>query len=198
MSVLLAIEASPRLENSISRRLTERFIERWQTAHAGGTVLRRDLMKTRLRFIDQDWIGGVFTPPERRSPKMREALRRSDELIAELMGADHVVIGTPIFNGSIPAVLKAYIDQIVRVGETVTPEFQGTVTGKRATVIVAAGGGESWDGATGYLKHILGFLGIRDVSAVLAQRTLAVDRGQTTMADFAARFEEDLAQAACG
>ncbi|HKX31772.1 MAG TPA: NAD(P)H-dependent oxidoreductase [Blastocatellia bacterium] len=205
MSALLAIEVSPRLGNSISRKLTVRFIEHWMAAHPDGEIIRRDLMKTRLPFVDLSWIGGAFTPPEQQSPEMKEAIRGSDELIAELMAADHLVIGTPMFNFSIPAALKAYIDHIVRVGVTVTTQYEGALRGKRATVILAAGSSfapgtkwESCDSASAYLRQILGFIGINEVAMVIAGGTLAVDNGQTTFADFAAQFDGQLSDAARG
>jgi len=194
---------SPRLGNSVSRTLTARFIEHWKTAYPDGKITRRDLMQTHLPFVDLPWIGGAFTPPENQSPEMTEAIRGSDELIAELMAADHIVIGTPMFNFSIPAILKAYIDQIVRVGVTVTPQYEGVLRGKKATVILASGSSfargtkwESWNNASTYLQQILGFIGITDVAVVLAGKTLAIDMGQTTFADFTAQFEEQLSDAA--
>jgi FMN-dependent NADH-azoreductase len=204
MSVLLVIEASPRFEHSISRRLIARFIEHWSAAHPGGRIVRRDLMKSRLPFLDQAWIDGSRMPAERRSPAMKEAIKVSDELIAELMAADHIVIGTPMYHFAIPAVLKAYIDQIVRVGVTVTAGgFEGMVHGKQATVILASGkdytAGTDWEWrncASTYLEQILAFIGITDASVVLAGGTLAVDFGQTTASEVAARLELQLCAAA--
>jgi FMN-dependent NADH-azoreductase len=191
------------MEHSISRRLNARFIEHWKARHPGGQIVRRDLMKTRLPFIDLSWIGGVFTPPEQRSSEMREALQVSDELTAEVMAADHIVIGTPMFNLSIPAVLKAYIDHIVRIGVTLTAQFEGVLRNKKATIILASGSSfaagtkrESFNNASTYLRQVLGLLGIPDVTVVLAGQTLTVDRGETTFAEFAAQLEDQLSAAA--
>jgi FMN-dependent NADH-azoreductase len=203
MSALLAIDVSPRLENSVSRKLTDRFVDHWKAMHPGGHVIRRDLMRTRLPFIDLSWIGGAFMPPEHQSAEMKEAIRNSDELVAELIAADRIVIGTPMFNFSIPAALKAYIDHVVRVGVTVTPQYDGVLRNKKATVILASGSsyaeGTKWascDNASTYLMQILGFLGIRAVTLVRAGRTLSIDRGETTFTDFAAQFEGQLLEAA--
>src|ERR1700740_3605342 len=114
MPSLLAIEVSPRHDFSASRKLTALFIDQWKAAHPGSAVVVRDLMKTPPPLVDHAWIGGALTPPEQHSPESVAAIRVSDDLIAELKAADHIVIGTPMFNFSIPAVLKAYIDQIVR------------------------------------------------------------------------------------
>jgi FMN-dependent NADH-azoreductase len=182
-----------------------RFVHYWSTAHPDGKIMRRDLTRTRLPFVDQSWIDGVFTPVDQRSPAMKAAIEVSDQLIAELMAADHIVIGTPMYNFSIPAALKAYIDQIVRVGVTITSGYEGLVRGKKATVVVASGGSfatgskwESWNGASAYLKQILSFIGITDVTVMLADGTLALECGEATFTDFSARFEERLCQAAQG
>jgi FMN-dependent NADH-azoreductase len=140
MPALLAIDVSPRHEFSTSRKLTSLFIDQWKAAHPGAAVFVRDLMRTPPPFVDLAWIGGAFTPREQHSPESAAAIKVSDDLVAELKAADHVVIGTPMFNFAIPAVLKAYIDQIVRVGVTVSPNNVGLLTGKKATIILASGG----------------------------------------------------------
>ncbi len=84
MPNLLAIQVSPRFDGSISRSLTTLFVEEWQAAHPGGTVVVRDLMKTHLPFVDLPWIGGAYTPREQHSPDSAAAIKISDDLIAEL------------------------------------------------------------------------------------------------------------------
>ena len=191
MPKLLVIQVSPRGDWSASRKLTTDFVAEWSASHPGGEVIVRDLEKTKLPFISLDWVGGVFTPAEQHSAEMKAALAVGDELIAELKSVDHIVIGTPMYNFSIPAILKAYIDHICRLGETFTMSYEGLVTGKKATVIIASGSDfspgtpyESANQASGYLRMILGFIGIKDVEIVLAGRTLAVATGETTMDAF--------------
>jgi FMN-dependent NADH-azoreductase len=174
MPTLLAIEVSPRYENSTSRKLTALFVEKWKAAHPAGRVIDRDLIKTHLPFVDVPWIGGAFTLPEQHSPESAAAIKISDDLVAELKSADRIVIGTPMYNFSIPAVLKAYIDHIVRVGVTVTADNVGVLTGKKATIILASGGDfslgspvEGYNQARGYLRKVLGFIGITDLDIVL-------------------------------
>jgi FMN-dependent NADH-azoreductase len=135
---LLAIEVSPRHEFSTSRKFTKLFIDQWKTAHPGATVVVRDLIRTPPPFEDLAWIGGACTSRERHSPESAAAIKVSDDLVAEFRAADHIVIGTPMFNFSIPAVLKANIDQIVRVGVTVSPSNVGLLTGKKANIILRA------------------------------------------------------------
>src|ERR1700732_2624566 len=114
MPTLLAVEVSPRHGFSTSRRLTAHFVDTWKAAHPGSAVVVRDLMKTPPPpRVDHAWIGGASAPREQHSPENAAAIKISDELIAELKAADEIIIGTPMFNFSIPAVLKAYIDQIV-------------------------------------------------------------------------------------
>ena len=203
MPTLLAIYVSPRFEYSVSRKLTNKFIEDWQSTHPGGKVVVRDLMKTELPWVDLPWIGGAFTPAEQHSGEMKKAIQISDELIAELKAADELVIGTPMYNFLIPAVLKAYIDHVVRVGVTFTMNYEGLLLGKRATVILTSGSDfgpgtkyESANVASPYMKQILGFIGITDVKVIQAGGTLALDMGQKTYEDFSAPLQPALAAAA--
>jgi FMN-dependent NADH-azoreductase len=191
MKTLLAIDVSPRYDYSISRKLTSLFVEKWRGANAGGQVIDRDLIKTNLPYVDLPWIGGAFTPPEQHSPESAAAIKVSNDLVAELQSADRIVIGTPMYNFTIPAVLKAYIDHIVRVGLTVSPESVGLLTGKKATVILASGGDynpgspvEGYNQASGYLRQVLGFIGITDVDVILAGRALAGLNGETAIEQF--------------
>ena len=191
MSTLLAIGVSPRNDYSTSRKLTALFIEKWRAAHPGGQVIDRDLIKTHLPFVDLPWIGGAFTPPDQHSPESAAAIKVSNDLVAELQSADHIVIGTPMYNFSIPAVLKAYIDHVVRVGVTVSPDNVGLLTGKRATIILASGGDfspgspvEGYNQASGYLRQVLNWIGIKDVEIILAGRGRAGASGETAVESF--------------
>ena len=203
MSKLLVIEVSPRGAASVSRTLSSEFVSTWKGRHPGGDVVVRDLEQTRLPFVDLNWIAGAFSPHDQRSAEMQAALAVGDELIAELKAADHIVIATPMYNFSIPAVRKAYIDHVCRVGETFTMAYEGLVTGKRATVILASGSDfspgtpyEAANVASGYLRQILGFIGIKDVEVVLAGGTLALMTGQTTMDVYRDAHRPALEQAA--
>ena len=140
MPNLLAIETSPRGDHSVSRNLTAHFVDKWKGAHPGSTVTERDLRTTELPFVDLPWIAGAYTPEEQHSPEMKTALAVSNELIAELKAADHIVLGTSMYNFSIPANLKAYIDHIVRVNVTFTPSYEGLLKNKKLTAILASGG----------------------------------------------------------
>ena len=197
MATLLNIQSSPRGTGSLSRMLSQDFVTEWTRTHGEGTVLLRDLAATSLPFIDVPWIDGVFLPPAQRSVEQQNALNLSDELIAELFKADHILIGTPMYNFTVPANLKAWIDLIVRprVTHSGPPERRGLVTGKRCTVIIASGGvydeglpAAASDYESGYLKRILAFIGISDVEFVMAGGTAAASFGSSTLEELALGF----------
>jgi FMN-dependent NADH-azoreductase len=203
MPNLLTIVASPRGEYSISRTLTARFVETWKQNHQDGKVQTRDLVTTEIPFVSLPWIAGAYTPAETHSPEMVQALAISNELIAELQAADHIVIGTPMYNFATPAILKAWIDHIVRVDVTFTRSYEGLLKNKKVTVIVASGGvytpgshTESYNAETGYLKQILGFVGLTDVTFVMAGGTTAVAQGKVKQEDFIAQFVPEVVAAA--
>ena len=125
MTTLLHIDASARSgrsgtdpHGSHSRRLTDRFVRQWLAAQPDSEVLYRDVGQQPPAPVSAEWIHAVFTPEAQREPWMHEVLRQSDELIDELMRADVIVAGVPMYNFGPPAQFKAYIDNIVRVGRT--------------------------------------------------------------------------------
>jgi FMN-dependent NADH-azoreductase len=203
MTTLLVVETSPRGDHSISRNLTRRFVDRWQAAHPDGRVVDRDLMETDLPFVNAPWLQAYFTPPEMHSAEMKEVLRLSDELVGEILSADHLVIATPVYNYNVPAALKAWIDHIVRKGVTLGMDGKGLLTGKKATILLASGGVytegspiRDRDIAAQYLRLILGVVGITDVTFVAAGNAKAVDLGEIGREDFLNRFQEQIQAAA--
>ncbi len=112
---LLRIDSSAR-RNSVSRQLTQRFVEK---EHPGGQVIERDLATTSLPLITDEWTLAAYSDPASLTPAQRETLSVSDTLVEELLAADTIVIGAPMYNLTVSAPLKAWIDQIVRVGRTV-------------------------------------------------------------------------------
>jgi len=205
MTQLLVVETSPRGEHSISRHLTRRFVEAWQAAHPQAEVVHRDLAKTHLPFVTDPWLQAYFTPPAQHSPAMKEALRLSDQLVAELLAADHLVIATPVYNYNVPAALKAWVDHIVRKGLTLGFDGKGLLHGKKATVLLASGGayGEGSpirdrDIAPQYLRLILGVIGITDVTVVAGGGAKSVDLREQTLEGFVAKLRPQIEQAAAG
>lgn len=203
MTRLLVVETSPRGDHSISRHLTRRFVAKWQAAHPDGEVVIRDLVETDPPFVTAPWLQAYFTPSEQQSPEMKEALSLSDELVAELRAADHIAIATPVYNYNVPAALKAWIDHIVRKGQTLGFNGQGLLNGKTATVLMASGGIYSEgspirerDIATQYLRLILNVIGITDVTVIAAGGAKVVDMGEVTREAFLERFDSEIETAA--
>jgi FMN-dependent NADH-azoreductase len=203
MANLLSVVASPRGAYSISRALTAQFVETWKQNHPDGNVHTRDLFTTDLPFVDLPWIAGAYTPIEQHSPEMTKALAISNELIAELQAADHIVIGTPMYNFATPAILKAWIDHIVRFGVTFSASYEGLLKNKKVTVIVASGGVytpgafmESYNAETGYLKQILGFIGLTDLTFVMAGGSNDVAQGKVTQEALIAQYVPEVVVAA--
>jgi FMN-dependent NADH-azoreductase len=188
MPTLLHIDASPRGDYSISRKVSAAFADSWKKNHPEGKVIRRDLATTHLTFVDMDWIAGAYSTPDQHTAAHKKALAISDELIGELFAADHIVIGTPMYNFAIPAVVKAWIDHIVRVGKTFSVGaggYEGLAKGRKATVIIASSGNYAegtpyapYNQESPYLKAIFGFIGITDVEFVLAGGTNDVVQGK--------------------
>lgn len=173
---ILRVDSSARSDGSITRQLTDQLIARPDTG-ARTIVTTRDLARTPPPLLDAAWVGANFTEAAARSAAQRTALALSDELIAELQAADVVVLGVPVYNFGVPAALKAWIDLVARARVTFRytehgPE--GLLTGKRAYLVFASGGviaGSATDFASGYLRHMLGFLGIEDVEIIAADQT---------------------------
>jgi FMN-dependent NADH-azoreductase len=125
MATILHIDASARPGRSDqdrfgshTRRLTARFIERWTEARPEDRIIYRDVGQTPPQPVTGRWIHAAFTKPEQREPWMCEELAESDALVDELIEADVIVAGVPMYNFGPPAQFKAYIDNIVRVGRT--------------------------------------------------------------------------------
>ncbi len=203
MPTLLVVESSPRGEHSMSRGLTRLFVEDWLQNHPGGRVIERDLMTSDLPFVTLPWLGAYFAPAEQHTPEMKDLIRLSDELTDEILAADHIAIGTPVYNYNIPAVLKAYIDHIVRKGRTLGFSGEGLVHGKKCTVLMASGGVytegspiRDRDIATSYLRLILKVIGIEDVTVIAGGNAKSVDMGQTTRDAFLQTFAAEVAEAA--
>lgn len=172
---ILRIDSSAKLEGSHSRGLIDRLLQDLDT---DGRVASRDLVDP-IPQIDAAWIAANTTPEEERTDAHRQTLALSDALVDELEAADLIVIGLPVYNFGVPASLKAWIDQVCRARRTFRYSPDGPVgllEGKRAIVVYAAGGtamGSDIDFASGYLRHVLGFIGIKDVSFVDAGRHMA-------------------------
>lgn len=175
MARLLHLDASPRGERSCSRQLSHNFVEHYCAAHPGTEITYRDLRASPVPLVDEQWIAAAFSPPEACPASLQAALSTSDLLIDEFLAADVYVFGVPMYNLSIPAAFKSYIDQIVRVGRTFVfgpygPE--GLVHNKQMFVITARGSDYSSQPMTAldfqepYLRTIFGMIGITDITFI--------------------------------
>jgi FMN-dependent NADH-azoreductase len=172
---VLSINSSGRQEGSVTRELGIDVIAALEDRYGSIQLTRRDV-GTGLPFVDAPWIEANFTPDENRTQAHFDTLARSNELVAELKAADVLVLGVPVYNFSISAALKAWIDMISRARLTFRYTENGPVgllEGKTAYVVVATGGvpvGSPLDFATPYLRHALAFIGIKDVKVIAADR----------------------------
>lgn len=173
---ILLVQSSARTDASITRRLASELSET-----LGGDVTLRDVAQSG-EFIDGNWVAANFTPAGDRNADQQGRLSGSDTLVAEMQAADIIVIGMPVYNFGMPASLKAWIDQVARARLTFEYTDKGPVgllQGKRAYLVVASGGTEvlgEMDFATPHMRHVLGFMGITDVTIINAD--LQAARGE--------------------
>ena len=172
---VLEISASGRRHGSTTRMLTAELIEAIRSRYVDVDIARRDLADG-IPLVDEAWITANFTPAEDLRSEQRNTLSFSDELVAELHDADVIVMGVPIYNFSIPAALKAWVDMIARARLTFRYTENGPVgllQDKKAYIVVASGGvavGSPYDFATPYLRHALAFVGISDIEFIAAEQ----------------------------
>ncbi|WP_316830458.1 FMN-dependent NADH-azoreductase [Pedobacter aquatilis] len=173
MKKILHIISSPRGEASMSIKLGNAIIDKIKERYPGATVKEKNLVKNQFPHLEESHLAAFFTPAENRSDENLEAIRHSDEAIAEIKDADIIVIGVPFYNFGIHSTLKAWIDHIARAG--VTFKYgengpQGLIEGKKVYLAIASGGiysdgpMQAYDFASPYLKSVLGFLGMTDVT----------------------------------
>ena len=177
---ILRIDSSMRSNGSVSRELTDQLIQQLRAQYPEATVTTRDLAHSDLPFVNEAMIGGFYIPDSERTPEQHVALTPSDVLVDELLAADILVFGVPIYNFGVPAALKAWIDLIARYERTFRfgdngPE--GLVNAQKAYVIITSGSvasGSDIDFATNYMRQALNFIGIQGVEFIAAD---ALNRG---------------------
>ncbi|MCU1725774.1 FMN-dependent NADH-azoreductase [Pseudomonas sp. 7P_10.2_Bac1] len=175
MSNVLIVESSARLQDSFSRELTQQFISHWKTLHPADQLTVRDLAANPVPHLDADLLGGWMKPEAQRSAAEQQSLQRSNRLTDELLAADVVVLAAPMYNFAIPSTLKAWLDHVLRAGLTfkyTDTGPQGLLTGKKAYVLTARGGiyaGSAADHQEPYLRQVLAFIGIHDVTFIHAE-----------------------------
>lgn len=166
MTNILRIDASARQARSLTRMMGDLFLESWTETGAGLSVVRRDVGLHPPAAISESWIAAAFTPPEQRTPAQVSLLAPSDELIEEVGQADIILVAAPMYNYGMPAALKAWVDQVVRIGKTFTfdlargdrplePLFGGKIlVALTASGEFGFGPGELNDGAGHLVPHL--------------------------------------------
>ena len=168
---LLHVNASGRYQGSITRQVSNLVVRYLQQENPLLDIINRDLASG-LPFVNEAWINANFMAPDERNEMQKEVLGFSDELVSELQQSTHSIIASPIYNFSIPAVLKAWIDMIARANLTFRYTENGPIgllENKKVTVVMASGGvaiGSKMDMASTYLKQVLGFIGISHVNII--------------------------------
>lgn len=193
---ILHIITSPRAEASFSIKLGNGIIDKLRAAYPDSTVQVRNLATNPFPHLEESHLNAFNAPPESYSPAQQAAVRHSNQAIDEILAADVIVIGAPLYNFNIPSTLKAWIDHISRARITFryTPNGpEGLIHGKQVYIAAASGGiysegpGLMNDFAIPYLKVVLGFLGMTDVTVVRAEGTKIPGILETTLANALAR-----------
>ena len=182
MKKLLIINASARTALSKSRMLTSAFADQWKSGSGNDDIAYRDLSIDKIPHVDERWVNAAAKPKALRTAEESAALSASDELIAELKATDIIVIGSPMYNWSVPGVLKGYIDQVVRVNETwkINPHdpedlYVGMLANKTLLLLLSRGGAGYEPGEANahlnfqstYLKTVFSIMGVRDIRMVV-------------------------------
>jgi FMN-dependent NADH-azoreductase len=178
---ILRVDSSAKTENSESRRLTDRIIDGLKTNGKSLDVTVRDLNES-LPQVNTAWIEANNTQSDDQTNEHKKTLALSNTLVGEIEAADTLIIGVALYNFSITASLKLWIDLVCRARKTfayVDGSPKGLMTGKKAIICFASGGTpfeSDIDFASGYLKHILGFIGITDVIFISADKHFMDDQ----------------------
>jgi FMN-dependent NADH-azoreductase len=179
MATALLVEASPRFGRSQSRAAAEKVVGRLRERVPDLKLVRRDLMAEPPPLIDEAFTEAMYVPAPRQDEHQRRALAYSEAAIADLEQAGTLVISTPMNNFTVPAVLKSWIDQVLRLERTFrsTPEGKVGLLADRPTYVVVASGGyitgpraRQPDFLTPYLEAVLATLGIRTVRFLHLER----------------------------
>ena len=179
MSNILFLKTSPKEEGSISTELGEYLVNQL-TSVSKSTVTKRQLDEE-IPFINQQIINGLYVDDSQKTVEQQEALKLSDTIVEDVNNHDTIVISTPIYNFSAPAVLKAWADMVARVNKTFSYTENGPVgllKDKKAYVVISSGGtkvASEIDFFTPWMKHFLKFIGITDVEFIAADQLMSDD-----------------------
>lgn len=176
MKKILVIESSPNGTFSMSKKVSETLLKKVTEKYNGEVSVRtRDLNTSPVPHLSGLTVQAMFTPPDTRPPELASAIELSDLLTDELLWADEIILSVPMWNFSLPSVVKAWIDHVSRAGRTFSfgPEgLVGLAKGKKVYLVIASGSVFStgafapFDQLAPYVKTFFGFIGITDVSVI--------------------------------
>jgi FMN-dependent NADH-azoreductase len=201
MSIVLVINASARNERSISRAMSKAFVEHWQTKRPSDAIVYRDVGMNPPPMLSEAWMAAAFTPDDQQTPAHKQALAYSDEVIDELERTDLIVMAAPRYNYGMPATLKAWFDQVIRVRRTFsfdrnekTWPLTPLLRGKTLVVLTASGefdfhkGGirEHWNHLDPHIRTCAHYIGVaaEDIYQVVVEyQEFGDERHEKSVAD---------------
>jgi FMN-dependent NADH-azoreductase len=178
MSKILHIDASSRSTTSVTRRLSKELVDALQKSHPGSEVAYRDLISENPPYVHEIDIATIYTPLEARTPEQKKAFAPIEANLEKFISSDIYVFGVPMYNFSVPAVFKSFIDLTIIAGKTFSYENgrpKGLLQNKKAYAITASGGNydvapmSQMNFVEPYLRTIFGFIGITDMTFIKVQ-----------------------------
>lgn len=201
MPILLHLAASPRGALSFSSSAARSTIARLRDSIPNLTIVERQLGQAPLPAVDQHFVAASLMPAAQRGAEELAALALSEQLIAELEAASIVLISTPLYNFTVPAALKNWLDYVVRPHRTFALSASGKagmLADRPVRVLMASGGPllPQQDFATPYLRHVFQTIGLADFGAIHLEQMLrgeeAVAHSQQQLARWQAELEEEM------
>ena len=196
MGHLLHLDSSLRSEGSRSRKLSAHFADRWRAENPDGVVTYRDLAADPVPHFDDVAFFAQFVPDPERTPEQIAAVALSTQLIDEVLAADTILIGLPLYNFGPPSTFKAWFDRIV------SERTAGKLGDKEFVVVSARGGGygpgtprDGWDHREPWLRHALTSLGVEDAIFINTELTLARESPRMIPLDLGAAEDQSLSDA---
>ncbi len=214
MSKMLHIDASVRAainlnpnHNSISKSIASRLVSLWKNKRPMDEYIYRDVGMNPPPFITQDWINAVFTPENKRTQAQCDVLSISDQLIAEVSSSNIILISSPMYNYGMPAQLKAWFDQIIRINKTFDFDLargdfplQPLLSGKILIIITSSGEfGFEKDGIRHDMNHLVPqlhtlskYLGVEEIYEISSEYQEFVDERHIKSLENAFQKAEEL------
>lgn len=199
MKKILSIVSSIKGEQSFSIKLSNAIIEKLQTVYPDSVVTVRDLIKEPLPHLEAAQFASFHTPKEARTEEQNKAVASSEEAVRELFDNDIIVIGVPMYNFGVPSTLKAWVDHVARAGVTFGYSEtgpKGLVTGKKVYLAIASGGiysegpMKAYDSTETYMRSVLGFLGMTDVTAFRVEGVMMPNLSEIALPEVVEKINE--------